>query len=181
MGHSSIQATVDTYGQLIPGADVSFVDRLDGVAEPKAETNWQQSATPAQLDEVREIPGSPEVADLIGGGGRTRTYDLRIMSHPTGADSKQLQQDTCADSGKSCKIRTTRAPKRTVKCERQVPQREPTEQLRDTNWTLPHAKKLAAPNAKGVRSCSTPSLAFQHLALGIRRSQKHNHCRSHFP
>jgi len=40
------------------------------------------------------------VVEEIGGGGRTRTYDLRIMSHPTGADSKQLQQDTSADSGK---------------------------------------------------------------------------------
>jgi integrase len=29
MGHSSIQVTVDTYGHLVPGADVSFVDRLD--------------------------------------------------------------------------------------------------------------------------------------------------------
>lgn len=29
MGHSSIQVTVDTYGHLVPGADVSYVDRLD--------------------------------------------------------------------------------------------------------------------------------------------------------
>jgi integrase len=29
MGHSSIQVTVDIYGHLVPGADVSFVDRLD--------------------------------------------------------------------------------------------------------------------------------------------------------
>lgn len=29
MGHSSIQVTVDTYGHLIPGADISWVDRLD--------------------------------------------------------------------------------------------------------------------------------------------------------
>jgi hypothetical protein len=28
MGHNLIQLTVDTYGHLIPGADVSFVDRL---------------------------------------------------------------------------------------------------------------------------------------------------------
>jgi integrase len=33
MGHSSIQVTVDIYGHLIPGADVSFVDRLDQLAE----------------------------------------------------------------------------------------------------------------------------------------------------
>jgi hypothetical protein len=38
--------TVDTYGHLIPGANVSFVDRLDYTVEPKAETSWQQSATP---------------------------------------------------------------------------------------------------------------------------------------
>jgi hypothetical protein len=29
LGHSSIQVTVDTYDHLVPGADVSFVDRLD--------------------------------------------------------------------------------------------------------------------------------------------------------
>jgi integrase len=79
MGHSSIQVTVDTYGHLIPGANVSFVDRLDSTAEPNAGTSWEQSATPAQLAEVRKTEVPPEVADLIGGGGRTRTYDLRIM------------------------------------------------------------------------------------------------------
>jgi integrase len=79
MGHSSIQVTVDTYGHLIPGANVSYVDRLDGIAEPSAETSWQQSATPAQLAEVRETEVPPEGADLIGGGAWTRTTDLRIM------------------------------------------------------------------------------------------------------
>jgi integrase len=29
MGHSSIQVTVDTYGHLVPGANVTYVDRLD--------------------------------------------------------------------------------------------------------------------------------------------------------
>jgi integrase len=29
MGHSSIQVTVDTYGHLVPGANISFIDRLD--------------------------------------------------------------------------------------------------------------------------------------------------------
>jgi len=38
MGHSSIQITVDTYGHLIPGADIAWVDRLDG------ETTLHQSA-----------------------------------------------------------------------------------------------------------------------------------------
>ena len=39
MGHSSIQVTVDTYGHLIPGANVNWVDRLDTKLEP------QQTAT----------------------------------------------------------------------------------------------------------------------------------------
>ena len=31
MGHSSIDVTVDIYGHLIPGANISFVDRLDSL------------------------------------------------------------------------------------------------------------------------------------------------------
>ncbi len=81
MGHSSIQVTVDTYGHLIPGANVSFVDRLDvdGKSGEKAEEGQQQNATQAQLPSEAETPIPSELADLIGGGGRTRTYDLRIM------------------------------------------------------------------------------------------------------
>jgi integrase len=77
MGHSSIQITVDTYGHLIPGANVSFVDRLD--VDEKDREGQQQNATQAQpaLERETEIPS--ELLDLIGGGGRTRTYDLRIM------------------------------------------------------------------------------------------------------
>ncbi len=41
MGHSSIQVTVDIYGHLIPGANVCFVDRLDGVGAEEAKTNPQ--------------------------------------------------------------------------------------------------------------------------------------------
>jgi integrase len=35
MGHSSIQVTVDTYGHLIPGAKVKWVDRLDSQTSPQ--------------------------------------------------------------------------------------------------------------------------------------------------
>jgi integrase len=35
MGHSSIQITVDVYGHLIPGANIAFVDRLDGLTSPQ--------------------------------------------------------------------------------------------------------------------------------------------------
>ena len=36
----------------------------------------------------------------FGGGGWTRTNDLRIMSRPADSDPKVLQQDTPADRGK---------------------------------------------------------------------------------
>jgi integrase len=79
MGHSSIQVTVDTYGHLIPGANVSFVDRLDTVPVKELKTSPQQSATPAQPRDM-EIPADlAQLVEEIGGGGRTRTYDLRIM------------------------------------------------------------------------------------------------------
>ena len=79
MGHSSIQVTVDIYGHLIPGANVRYVDRLDGVPAEEAETSPQQSATPAQQGEMEVPPDLRQVVETIGGGGRTRTYDLRIM------------------------------------------------------------------------------------------------------
>jgi len=79
MGHSSIQVTVDTYGHLIPGANVSFVDRLDEVPADEPRTSRQQSATPAQPDEMEIPPDILQVLESTGGGGWTRTNDLRIM------------------------------------------------------------------------------------------------------
>jgi len=79
MGHSSIQVTVDIYGHLIPGANVSFVDRLDEIPEGEPETGRQQSASPAQQGEMEIPPDLVQVVEGTGGGGRTRTYDLRIM------------------------------------------------------------------------------------------------------
>jgi integrase len=79
MGHSSIQVTVDTYGHLIPGANVSYVDRLDEVSEAPSKTTPPQNATPAQLPANCKSGTPAEVIDLIGGGAWTRTTDLRIM------------------------------------------------------------------------------------------------------
>jgi hypothetical protein len=79
MGHSSIKVTVDSYGHLIPGADVSFVDRLGEIPVEEAKRTPQQSATPAQPSEMEIPPDLLQVVEESGGGGRTRTYDLRIM------------------------------------------------------------------------------------------------------
>jgi len=49
---------------------------------------------------IRLLADPERRLDLIGGGGWTRTNDLRIMSRSTGADSKELQQDSSVDSGK---------------------------------------------------------------------------------
>jgi integrase len=46
MGHSSIQVTVDTYGHLIPGTNVSYVDRLDQRPLKKTHRKMQLSTTP---------------------------------------------------------------------------------------------------------------------------------------
>jgi hypothetical protein len=74
MGHSSIQVTVDTYGHLVPGADIAWVDKLD------AETNPQPSATWAQPEEV-ELDADPlQPLENISGPARIRTWDQRIMS-----------------------------------------------------------------------------------------------------
>jgi integrase len=77
MGHSSIQITVDTYGHLIPGADIAWVDKLD---EPAATTTPQPSATPAQPTAVEDSDESLEVIESSGEPGRTRTCNPLIKS-----------------------------------------------------------------------------------------------------
>ncbi|HZL50441.1 MAG TPA: tyrosine-type recombinase/integrase, partial [Terracidiphilus sp.] len=67
MGHSSIQVTADIYGHLVPGANVSYVDRLDQKPKKKRSAQ-QQSATPAQPCDKAEIDVPAYVVDVIGGG-----------------------------------------------------------------------------------------------------------------
>jgi hypothetical protein len=77
MGHSSIQITVDTYGHLIPGADIAWVDKLDEAASA-AETTAQPSATSAQPAPIENSEQSLEVIETIGEPGRTRTCNPLI-------------------------------------------------------------------------------------------------------
>ncbi len=74
MGHSSIQITVDTYGHLIPGANINWVDGLD------RETTPQQNATPAQLGTGEVEPDYLQPIEKGGERGRNRTYNLLIKS-----------------------------------------------------------------------------------------------------
>jgi integrase len=80
MGHSTIQVTVDTYGHLIPGADIAWVDGLDSKTAPR------QNATLAQQeqDETQDAAASSlEVIDNtenICGPAWTRTRNQQIMS-----------------------------------------------------------------------------------------------------
>jgi len=80
MGHSSIQITVDTYGHLIPGANINWVDGLDRRATP------QQNATQAQLNTEESDEAGPLPAELIehtrnaGGPAWIRTRNQQIMS-----------------------------------------------------------------------------------------------------
>ncbi len=76
MGHSSIQVTVDIYGHLIPGANVSFVDRLDEVPKQEEKTTPQQNATQAQLPNRDKAELPVEVVDFVAGGAWTRATDL---------------------------------------------------------------------------------------------------------
>ena len=74
MGHGSIQVTVDTYGHLVPGADIGWVDKLD------AATNAQPSATQEQPDENTPSADVLQLIENVGGPARIRTLDQRIMS-----------------------------------------------------------------------------------------------------
>jgi integrase len=60
MGHSSIQITVDTYGHLIPRADIGWVDRLD------RSSSQQQTATKPQQAPKNSGQENPQVPEKLG-------------------------------------------------------------------------------------------------------------------
>jgi len=74
MGHSSIRITADVYGHLIPGADISWIDRLDG------EQRQQQSATPAQPEEHALVEDGAKVVDSNWLPPRDSNPDMLIQS-----------------------------------------------------------------------------------------------------
>jgi len=72
MGHSSIQITVDIYGHLIPGANISYVDKLDECP--------QESARQPQESSDREFQEFQEVLKNEWLGGRDSNPDTQIQS-----------------------------------------------------------------------------------------------------
>jgi transposase InsO family protein len=79
---------------LDPGANVSYVDRPDNSTMEMPQTSANRTQTLNR--ESEQVPS--EVIDLIGGGGRTRTYDLRIMSWRV-YRRLQSSQSVAAESG----------------------------------------------------------------------------------
>src|SRR5260370_13433928 len=77
-----------------------FVDRLDGVRAEEAETSPQQSPTPAQQGEMGVPPDILQVLERTGGGGRTRTYDLRIMRPNAPSQHQSESASPSENSGK---------------------------------------------------------------------------------
>jgi integrase-like protein len=71
MGHSSIQITVDTYGHLIPGADIAWVDRLDSKTTPHQSapgTHQRQGDSESERVEVLEkdwLPPRDSNPDIV--------------------------------------------------------------------------------------------------------------------
>ena len=74
MAHSSTQVTIDLSRYLIPGANVAFVDKLDGQTIP------QQSATQPQQRARLESDGFKEVLGNEWLGGRDSNPDTQIQS-----------------------------------------------------------------------------------------------------
>jgi hypothetical protein len=55
MGHASIQVTADVYGHLVPGANLSFVDKLDSMTSPQQSATQPQQTGVVENREIREV------------------------------------------------------------------------------------------------------------------------------
>jgi hypothetical protein len=64
-------------------------------------------------------PDLVQAIEKVGGGAWTRTTDLRIMSRPSGTDSKELKQLNSADSGKL--LQNPQPPRNKIKQKKGTP------------------------------------------------------------
>jgi hypothetical protein len=103
--------TVDTYGHLVPGADIAWVDKLD------AATNPQPSATQEQPDE--NTPSADvQLIENVGGPARIRTLDQRIMSSPGPLRRKKISPlalQSKEKSGRNCNLGATGMPAKSLR------------------------------------------------------------------
>ena len=74
MGHSSIQVTVDVYGHLILGANVSFMDKVDLLTNPPHSAIQPQYELPLKSKRFEEVLQN----DWLG--GRDSNPDTQIQS-----------------------------------------------------------------------------------------------------
>jgi integrase len=74
MGHSSIQVTVDIYGHLIPGANISVMDSLDAVTSPQQSAIQPQQRSERKLEKFQKVPKNEWL------GGRDSNPDTQIQS-----------------------------------------------------------------------------------------------------
>jgi hypothetical protein len=74
MGHSSIQVTVDIYGHLIAGANICYVDQLDGLTSPRQSAIQPQQRVEHESDDFREVFGNEWL------GRRDSNPDTQIQS-----------------------------------------------------------------------------------------------------
>jgi integrase len=80
MGHSSINATMDVYGHLMPGGGGEVADRLGALV---FRPSGSRTVAVDELALAGEGQDDTQAVVSIGGPGRTRTYDQGIMSTST--------------------------------------------------------------------------------------------------
>jgi hypothetical protein len=79
MGHKSIQVTIDVYGHLIPGENVTWIDTLDSVSKKvtvtdarqphtqnrESEEDFSEDAQSAEAEEVSWLPPRDSNPDML--------------------------------------------------------------------------------------------------------------------
>jgi hypothetical protein len=108
MGHSNIQITVDTYGHLIPGADIAWVDRLDA---PSAQ---QQNATHVQPTTGMAKQEDAQLVKKKWLPPRDSNPDMLIQSPTKPSTGQSVTDATSANSGKV--LQNPQAPRKQTDC-----------------------------------------------------------------
>ena len=82
MGHRSIQITIDVYGHLIPGENVTWIDTLDRTPQKVTATDAHQAHTQNREseEEILEVAQDTEAEEVIWLPPRDSNPDMLIQS-----------------------------------------------------------------------------------------------------
>ena len=93
MGHWSIQITIDVYGHLIPGENVTWIDTRDKVSQKSwPRTHTSRTHSREAKEQISDVAESIEAEEVIWLPPRDSNPDMLIQSYGVLGEKSEVRR-----------------------------------------------------------------------------------------